>query len=217
MPAVEDLTRSALAEGINWEWESFGEYLDALERMPRAVDVGTHVPHAAMRAYVMAERAHGPATGDDLDAMQRIVRDALRAGALGVSTGRTAGHRDVHGNLVPGTFAAATEVDALLTVMDQEARGVLQLVPAGISGELGGDRPGAMEEELAWLLRAGTAHVRPITFLTMQSGADPDRWRPWFAATARANAEGARLHPQVGSASGSRPGTVVRGPRATGC
>jgi len=131
--------------------------------------------------------------------MQGIVRDALRAGALGVSTGRTAGHRDVHGAPVPGTFAAATEVEALLTVMDAEGRGVLQLVPAGISGELGGDRAGAMEEELEWLLRAGAGHDRPITFLTMQSGTDPDRWRPWFAATAAANAAGARLHPQVGS------------------
>ena len=199
MEGVEDIPGTALAEGIRWEWESFGEYLDALARMPRALDVGTHVPHAAMRAYVMDERAHDAATADDLDAMQRIVRDALRAGALGVSTGRTAGHRDVHGAPVPGTFAAATEVEALLAVMDAEARGVLQLVPAGISGELGGDRPGAMEEELAWLLRAGAAHDRPITFLTMQSGTDPDRWRPWFAATADANAGGARLHPQVGS------------------
>ena len=74
MEGVEDIPGSALAEGIRWEWESFGEYLDALERMPRAVDVGTHVPHAAMRAYVMGERADDPATADDLDAMQRIVR-----------------------------------------------------------------------------------------------------------------------------------------------
>ncbi len=199
MEGVEDIPGSALAEGIRWEWESFGEYLDALERMPRAVDVGTHVPHSAMRAYVMGPRAHDPGTADDLVAMQRIVRDALRAGALGVSTGRTAGHRDVHGAPVPGTFAAEEEISALLEVMVAEHRGVLQLVPAGISGEMGGDRAGAMEEELDWLVRHGESYPRPITFLAMQYGADPDRWRPWFAAAAAANARGAQLRPQVGS------------------
>ncbi|HZJ26303.1 MAG TPA: amidohydrolase family protein [Acidimicrobiia bacterium] len=106
MEGVEDIPGSALAEGIRWEWESFDEYLDALERMPRAIDVGAHVPHAAMRAYVMGARAQDPATADDLEVMQEIVRSALRSGALGVSTGRTAGHRDVHGEPVPGTFAA---------------------------------------------------------------------------------------------------------------
>jgi N-acyl-D-amino-acid deacylase len=199
MEGVEDIPGSALAEGIRWEWESFGEYLDALERMPRAIDVGTHLPHAAMRAYVMGPRAHDPATADDLDAMQRIVRDALRAGALGVSTGRTAGHRDVHGEPVPGTFAAEEEISALLATMVAEDRGVLQLVPAGISGEMGGDRAGAMEEELEWLVRHGESYPRPITFLAMQCGTDPDRWRPWFAAARAANARGAQLRPQVAS------------------
>src|SRR4051812_27455973 len=114
MEGVEDIPGSALAEGIQWSWESFGEYLDALERMPRAVDVAAQLPHAALRAYVMGPRAHDLATADDLDAMQRLVRDAMWAGAVGVSTGRTAGHRDVHGAPVPGTFAADAEVDALL-------------------------------------------------------------------------------------------------------
>ena len=131
--------------------------------------------------------------------MQAIVRSALRAGALGVSTGRTAGHRDVHGAPVPGTFAAEHEVAALLEAMVDENRGVLQLVPAGISGELGGDAPGAMERELEWLLRYGEEYSRPITFLTMQRDDDPDLWRPWFAEVAAANARGAALHPQVAS------------------
>ena len=91
MEGVEDIPGTALAEGIDWEWESFPEYLDALERMPRALDVGAQVPHGAVRAYVMGERGakNEKATPDDIAAMARLVREALRAGALGFSTSRT--------------------------------------------------------------------------------------------------------------------------------
>jgi N-acyl-D-amino-acid deacylase len=199
MEGVEDIPGSALAEGIRWAWESFPQYLDALDAMPRAIDLGTQLPHAAVRAYVMGERAHGAATAPDLGAMQAIVREALRAGALGVSTGRTAGHRDVRGEPVPGTFAPAEEVEALLAAMDEVGRGVLQLVPAGISGEIGGDADDAMEDELDWILRYGEAHDRPITFLVMERGDRPDLWRRWFDEVRSANARGADIHPQVGS------------------
>ena len=91
MEGVEDIPGSALSEGITWEWESFGEYLDALERMPRAVDIGAQIPHAAVRGFVMGDRAQDTATGSDIDAMSKIVADGLRAGALGMSFGRTAG------------------------------------------------------------------------------------------------------------------------------
>src|SRR5664279_4405944 len=97
MEGVEDIPGPALAEGIRWDWESFPEYLDALDRSPHAIDIGTHVPHAAVRSYVMADRALEDATASDLVAMAVIVRDGIAAGALGFSTGRTAGHRDIHG------------------------------------------------------------------------------------------------------------------------
>ena len=74
MEGVEDIPGTALHEGIQWDWESFPEYLDALERMPRAIDVGAQVPHAALRTYVMGEREHGDATADDVDAMRAILR-----------------------------------------------------------------------------------------------------------------------------------------------
>jgi N-acyl-D-amino-acid deacylase len=199
MEGVEDIPGSALAEGIAWDWETFPEYLDALEAMPRSLDIGAQVPHAALRAYVMGDRAHDPATAEDLAAMTALVGDALRAGALGFSTGRTAGHRDVHGQPVPGTFAAADEVAALLATMAAEGRGVLQVVPAGISGEMGGDAKGAMDGELAWILRLGQAYDRPITFLVMESGRHPDRWRGWFDQVRAANQGGARIRPQVAS------------------
>ena len=83
MEGVEDIPGSALSEGIGWEWETFPEYLDALSRRELSLDVGTHVPHAAVRAYVMGERALDPATGEDLEQICDIVRGGLEAGALG--------------------------------------------------------------------------------------------------------------------------------------
>ncbi len=199
MEGVEDIPGTALSEGIRWDWESFPGYLDALERMPRAVNVGAQVPHAAVRAYVMRDRLHELATADDLDAMREILRDALRAGAVGFSTGRTAGHRDVRGEPVPGTYAPDTEIAALLAVMAQERLGVLQLVPAGSSGTTGLDPVGAMEAEVDWMVRYGETYRRPITFLILEHGPDFGVWRGWFDRVRAANERGADIHPQVAS------------------
>jgi N-acyl-D-amino-acid deacylase len=200
MEGVEDIPGTALSEGIRWNWETFPEYLDALDAMPRAINVAAQIPHAAVRSYVMGERGReGNATAEDMFAMTKIVREGLQAGAIGFSTGRTAGHRDVNGGFVPGTFAAEEEVAALLAILDEVGTGVFQLVPAGIAGTLAGDAVGAMDAELAWMLRCGRGSSRPITFLVMESVTDPDIWRPWFDAVRTANAEGARIHPQVAS------------------
>ena len=167
---------------------------------PRAVDIGTQLPHAAVRAYVMGERAHDPATEDDLDGdagpPARRARARARSGSRPAAP---AGHRDIRGAPVPGTFAAGQEVDTLLGVMAAEQRGVLQLVPAGSSGEIGGDPPGAMDDELDWLLRSAVGASRPVTFLVLQSLREPDGWRPWFELAREANHRGADVHPQVAS------------------
>src|SRR5580658_5237191 len=94
MEGVEDIPGAALAEGIKWEWETFPEYLDALERQPKVLDVAAQVPHGAVRAYVMGERgAHSePATPEDIAEMARITKEAVQAGALGFSTSRTQIH-----------------------------------------------------------------------------------------------------------------------------
>ena len=112
MEGVEDIPGTALAEGIRWEWESFPEYIDALEKMPRAVDVGTQVPHGAVRAYVMGERGakNGKATPEDIEQMAALVKEGLEAGALGFSTSRTILHRAKDGEVVPGTHAEHDEV-----------------------------------------------------------------------------------------------------------
>jgi N-acyl-D-amino-acid deacylase len=198
MEGVEDIPGTALYEGIEWGWETFPEYLDALERAPHALDIGAMVPHAAVRAYVMGVRAHDDATSADLDAIRRIVIESLDAGALGFSTGRTAGHRDIHGQPVPGTYAARVEVATLLRTMRDVGHGVFQLVPSGIGG-IDGDPAGSMDTELEWMLELGVETGVPITFLVMESGRDPDGWRPWITAVHEANGRGANLRPQVAS------------------
>jgi N-acyl-D-amino-acid deacylase len=199
MEGVEDIPGSALAEGITWEWETFGEYLDALERMPRAVDVGTQIPQAALRAYVMGDRALDAPTGDDLEAMSRAVVDGLRAGALGMSFGRTAGHRSLSGAPVPGTFSEEDELEALMSAMAEAGTGVLQVVPAGVGGEMGGDQRHSIDAEVEWISRLGARFGMPLTFLAMVNEQDPHDWRRWFAAVRDANGRGANVRPQVAS------------------
>ncbi|MEL7219536.1 MAG: amidohydrolase family protein, partial [Pseudomonadota bacterium] len=115
MEGVEDIPGTALAEGITWDWETFPEYLDALEKLPRSVDVATHVPHGAVRAYVLGDREQPGAvpTEDDIAEMSRIVEEGVRAGALGFSTSRTVLHKSVDGELVPGTTATPEELVAI--------------------------------------------------------------------------------------------------------
>lgn len=199
MEGVEDIPGSALAEGITWEWETFGEYLDALERMPRAVDVGTQIPQAALRAYVMGDRALEAPTADDLEAMSRAVTEGLRAGALGMSFGRTAGHRSLSGETVPGTYSEEDELAALMGAMAEAGRGVLQVVPAGVGGEMGGDQRHSIDAEIEWISRLGERFQIPLTFLTMVNEQDPHDWKKWFRAVHAANARGADVRPQVAS------------------
>jgi N-acyl-D-amino-acid deacylase len=199
MEGVEDIPGSALAEGMTWEWETFGEYLDALERMPRAVDVGTQIPHAALRAYVMGERALDAPTADDLAAMTRAVTDGLRAGALGMSFGRTEGHRSASGQHVPGTFSEEDELIALMAAMAKAKTGVLQVVPAGVGGELGGDHRHSIDAEVEWITRLGQQFRIPLTFLAMVNEQDPHDWQRWFSDVHAANAAGANVRPQVAS------------------
>ena len=115
MEGVEDIPGAALSEGIEWDWETFPEYLDALEQRRWSVDVGTQIPHGSVRAYVMGERGarNEDASPTEIEAMAELVQEAVEAGALGVSTSRTIGHRAMDGEPVPGTFAAEDELFAL--------------------------------------------------------------------------------------------------------
>src|SRR6266542_2224639 len=134
MEGVEDIPGAALSEGITWGWETFPEYLDVIEQMPRSIDIGTQVPHGAVRAYVMGDRGsrNEPATPDDIAAMAEIVREGIAAGALGFSTSRTIMHRAVDGEPVPGTFAAEDELFGIGRALGELRAGVFELAPAGV-------------------------------------------------------------------------------------
>ncbi|MFO1537839.1 MAG: N-acyl-D-amino-acid deacylase family protein [Actinomycetota bacterium] len=201
MEGVEDIPGAALHEGMNFDWEHFPEYLDALDRMPRAISLGAQVPHGAVRAYVMGERGarNEASTAADIEAMAAIVTDALRAGALGFSTSRTLGHRAIDGEPVPGTFAAEDELFAIGRAMAEAGHGVFELAPAGTGGEAAGDPADAHETEIDWIVRLAEATGVPVTFLVMQSHVAPDRWRYQLDAARRARAAGIPVHPQVAS------------------
>jgi N-acyl-D-amino-acid deacylase len=195
MEGVEDIPGTALTEGITWGWESFPEYLTALEGMGRVVDVGTQVPHGAVRAYVMGERGsrNEPATPEDIAAMAALVKEGIAAGALGFSTSRTIVHRAVDGEPVPGTFAAEDEIFGIGQALKSLGAGVFELAPAGAMGE----DLAAPEREVALMRRLSAAIGRPISFALLQVDAAPDQWREILRLAAEANAEGADLRPQV--------------------
>ena len=113
MEGVEDIPGAALTDGIQWGWETFPEYLDDLEGREWVLDLGTQIPHGALRAYVMGERAIADATEADITSMATLVRQALEVGALGFSTSRTPLHKSIDGEFVPGTHATITELMAI--------------------------------------------------------------------------------------------------------
>ncbi|HEV7732976.1 MAG TPA: amidohydrolase family protein [Candidatus Binatia bacterium] len=199
MEGVEDIPGTALTAGMQWGWESFPEYLDAVAAMPRALDVAAQVPHGAVRAYVMGERGarNEPATADDIARMAAIVKDGIAAGAVGFSTSRTLLHRAIDGEPVPGTFAAEDELLGIGRVMGELGRGVFEmasdLMPEG--------------QELAWMEKLSTETRRPITFACLQNDIDPGQWRRLLEASATANARGAHMAPQVAA----RPTSLLMG------
>jgi N-acyl-D-amino-acid deacylase len=195
MEGVEDIPGTALAEGIRWSWETFPEFLDAVDAAPLALDVGAQVPHGAVRAYVMGERGarNEPATSDDIAEMAAIVREAVEAGAVGVSTSRTIVHRAIDGEPVPGTFAAEDELFAIGRALEQAGRGVFELAPAGIQGE----DLSAPDRELDWMQRLAAETGRPVTFGFVQHDVAPDDWRRLLDRAGEAADRDVPLHPQV--------------------
>ncbi|MEM7287197.1 MAG: amidohydrolase family protein [Actinomycetota bacterium] len=195
MEGVEDIPGTALSEGMDWQWETFPEYLDFLQERSFAVDVGTQIAHGAVRGYVMGERGarNEPASAEDIAAMREIVRDAIAAGALGVSTSRTVGHRAIDGEPVPGTFAAEDELFGLGHGLRDGGGGVFELAPAGIAG----DDVISGVKEVAWMRRLADEIQMPITFAMLQTQNEPDEWKQLLAESLAAAEAGAPLHPQV--------------------
>jgi N-acyl-D-aspartate/D-glutamate deacylase len=195
MEGVEDIPGAALSEGITWGWETFPEFLDFLDAQELAIDVGTQVPHGAVRGYVMGERGarNEPATAEDIEQMAAIVREGIEAGALGVSTSRTIAHRAIDGEPVPGTYAAEDELFAMGRALADAGSGVFELAPAGVMGE----DLAASEKEMDWMRRLSRETGRPVTFAMLQHDYDPDQWKKMLDLAGEAYDEGVPIRPQV--------------------
>jgi N-acyl-D-aspartate/D-glutamate deacylase len=189
MEGVEDIPGTALAEGMTWNWESFPEYLDELERLPRTVDVGTHVPHGAVRAYVLEDRERPGAipTEDDIVQMSEIVEEGLRAGALGFSTSRTVLHKSVDGEVVPGTTATAEELVAIGRAMGRVGHGVFEMA-SDMMREW---------DEFGWMGKLSRETGLPCTYAALQSIAKEMPLDEQIATMRAENDNGANIVAQI--------------------
>lgn len=189
MEGVEDIPGTALAEGMTWDWETFPEYLDALERRPRTIDVATHVPHGAVRAYVLGDREMPGAVPNDADIaeMSRIVEEGIRAGALGFSTSRTVLHKSVDGELVPGTTATKEELLAIGRAMGRVGYGVFEM-----ASDMKRDW-----DEFGWMGALSRETGLPVTFAALQSIAKEMPLEEQISSMIAENDNGANIVAQI--------------------
>jgi N-acyl-D-aspartate/D-glutamate deacylase len=189
MEGVEDIPGTALAEGMSWDWETFPEYMDALEKLPRTVDVACHVPHGAVRAYVLGDREKPGAipTDADIAEMSRIVEEGIRAGALGFSTSRTVLHKSIDGELVPGTTATAEELIAIGRAMGRVGYGVFEMA-SDLKREW---------NEFQWMGDLSRETGLPVTFAALQSIAKELPLDEQIKEMRRQNASGANIVAQI--------------------
>lgn len=204
MEGVEDIPGTALYEGMPWgEWETFEDYMNFLDGREYSLDVGTQIPHGALRSYVMGEQEslEDDATAQQLEDMCKHVERAMNAGAMGFSTSRTIGHRSMTGNPVPGTFAPEAELISLSKALKAAGRGVFQAIPASVIGDLewlGGEKR-SLIEEIELFAKISRESGRKLTYTQLQVGEDVDQWREAFKTVERENSNGAQIFPQVTS------------------
>jgi N-acyl-D-aspartate/D-glutamate deacylase len=190
---VEDIPGSALHEGVAWNWESFPEYLDAVDAFPRAIDVGAQVPHCAVRTYVMGDRGtnNEPATEEDVDRMAAIVKEGIEAGALGFTTSRTELHTTREDQVMPGTYADESELLGIGRVIGElGGRGIYGLVSDFHD----------WEREMTWMEKLSIDNQCQINFvLFFREEEDWTRVLKQLDFCREANARGAQLIPHVGA------------------
>ena len=190
---AEDIAREAMLAGIDWRWESFPEFLDVLDTLPKGINYSGYIGHSALRTYVMGERAFDDAASeDDLAAMVRLVQEAVRAGALGFSTSRSPSHRTSDDRPVASRVAGFDEVRAIVRGMGEIGAGIFQLAM-----ERGDDAHmiGVHESLNALSIETG----RPITFGSLARREQPGQWRKIYDLIREGNRAGARIFPQVHS------------------
>lgn len=189
MEGVEEIPNPVLAAGLNWEWETFPQYMDELDRRPRAIDVAAQIAHLPLRVHVMGDRAvrREAATPDDIASMRDLTVEALRSGAFGFTTSRTDSHKTPEGDLVPSRDAD-----------DHELLGIGQALGITGTGAFGMNSDFDDEEyELRWMRKQAKATGRPVWFLLTDRYSDPGRWRRLMKAVHAARAEGLPVTAQM--------------------
>ena len=189
MEGVEDIPGIVLSEGLKWDWESFPDYLDALARLPRTIDIAAQVAHHPLRVYVMGDRAiaREHATAEDIEAMARLTEEALRAGAVGFTTSRSDQHKTLAGELVPGRYAEHEELIAIGKAMGRAGRGTFGML-SDFEDEA---------TEFRWMRQVAKDSGRPVWFLLTDRSYDPQRWRRLMDAVRAARADNLPLFAQV--------------------
>ena len=194
---AEDISAEAMEAGIDWTWETFAEYLDAVDGLPKGINYSAYVGHSALRTYAMGERAFDQAaSADDIAAMQRELANALRAGAMGFTTSRTRNHQTPDGRPVASRLADWQEVRALVGTLGELGAGIFE-----IANEDTGQDPERVRDYLARLRDLALESGRPVTWGMFSSRRAPDYWRPYFALLEETASLGGRMFAQVHSRS----------------
>ncbi len=190
MEGVEDIPGVVMAEGLPWDWETFPEYLDALDSRRRDIDVAAYLPHSPLRVYAMGARGaqREPATAEDLARMQSIAREAMEAGALGFATSRLMIHKTMDGQHIPSFEADNAELVAIAQALKDTGKGVVQMVLNLYSG---------WDAELSHLIKVVESSGRPATFTYAVANTGPVTPDTDLALVNAANAAGAKISPQI--------------------
>jgi N-acyl-D-aspartate/D-glutamate deacylase len=197
MESVEDIPASCILDGLPWDWESYGQYLDSIDRMPQGINAGGYVGDVAVRLHVAGDAACEPdfvATDEQLEQMAAHVDEAMRAGAFGYSISRSLFHRVPDGRNVPGTWSDPAEFFRIAAPLAALGRGVLESAPRYNLENAPGDR---VDEELAWMAEISRRLGRPFSFNLQQIRSLEDHYRRVIQLSAEANATGAQLRPQI--------------------
>ncbi|MFN0145375.1 MAG: N-acyl-D-amino-acid deacylase family protein [Dehalococcoidia bacterium] len=190
MEGVEDIPETALSEGLPWNWESLPEYFDAVDSRPHAVDIGSQIPHAPLRAYVMGERGadhENDPTPDEIGEMARLVREGLLAGAVGFASSRSINHRAKSGANIGTLTASQEELLGIGQALKETGRGVFQFISDFKD----------IPFELGLMRRLASECGRPLSMSLFQTDVAPDRWREVMAYIDTAAAEGVDMKAQI--------------------
>ena len=190
MEGVEDIPGVVMADGLPWNWETFPEYLNALEKGRRDIDVAAYLPHSPLRVYAMGARGvnREAANERDLEKFRALSREAMQAGALGFATSRLSIHRDAEGGQIPTFDADIAELQAICAGMKDAGKGTFQIVLDGFRG---------VDNEYRLIEEIVRTSGRPATFSLASSNDGPPRWRKILEMLSRSQREGAQINAQV--------------------